>query len=515
MALGIDFGTTRTIVAYVDRGNYPVVSFFDSGDDPHDHFPSVVADDDGELVYGFAALDAARRGAPLARSFKRLLASPEVIADTPVRIGQREVALLEVLTGFARALKHALATASSIAADLNPRASSVWSATVAVPAHAHGAQRYLTLEAFRAAGFEVTGMVNEPSAAGFEYTHGQRRTLNSKRTRVIVYDLGGGTFDASLVNADGTDHEVLDSVGLNRLGGDDFDAVLATCALRQVRRTPDSLGPAAYAQLLDDCRDAKEHLSPQTKRIPLEVEGTPVIVTVDEFYEAVSHLVNASIEAMSPLVGGLDHEALADSEIAGIYLVGGASGLPLVPRLVRARFGRRVFRSPYPAASTAIGLAIAADETAGYSLTDNLSRGFGVFREAEGGRVLAFDPLVDRSLTLDRERDVVVTRRYRAAHNVGWFKFVEYSALDEAGGPRGDIVPFAHVVFPFAPDLQREGSDPSATRVERREPGPMIEERYEIDPNGIVSVRLTDCDTEFARTYALRVGNAGAGAGEA
>lgn len=532
MALGIDFGTTRTIVAYVDRGNYPVVSFFDSGEDPHDHFPSVVADHDGTLVYGFEALDAARNGAPVARSFKRLLASPEVNADSPVRIGEREVPLMEVLTGFASALKAALSASSSIAADLAPgngngssngdgidsggRPPSVWSATIAVPAHAHGAQRYLTLEAFRGAGFKVTGMVNEPSAAGFEYTHGQRRTLNSKRTRVIVYDLGGGTFDASLVNADGTDHEVLDSLGLNRLGGDDFDVALATCALRQVRRTPDSLGAAAYAQLLDDCRDAKEHLSPQSKRIPLEVEGTPVIVTVAEFYDAVSHLVNATIEAMSPLVGGLDHEALAESEIAGIYLVGGASGLPLVPRLVRSKFGRRVFRSPYPAASTAIGLAIAADETAGYSLTDNLSRGFGVFREAEGGRVLAFDALVDRTLTLDRERDVVVTRRYRAAHNVGWFRFVEYSALDEAGGPRGDIVPFAHVVFPFDPSLQREGAEAESTAastpVVRREHGPEIEERYEIDPNGIVSVRLTDLDTGFTRTYALRGGTAGAGA---
>lgn len=522
MALGIDFGTTRTIVAYVDRGNYPVVTFFGEDDDPHDHFPSIVADENGTLVYGFDALDAGRRGAPTARSFKRLLASPEVNADTAVRIGERDVPLLDVLTGFASALRQALATSSSIAAELTPRAAgrgygvptdrpSVWTATIAVPAHAHGAQRYLTLEAFRRAGFEVTGMVNEPSAAGFEYTHGQRRTLNSKRTRVIVYDLGGGTFDASLVNADGTDHEVLDSLGLNRLGGDDFDAALATCALRQVRRSPDSLGPEAYAQLLDDCRDAKEHLSPQTKRIPLEVEGKPVTVTVSEFYDAVSHLVNATIEAMSPLVGGLDHEALAESEIAGIYLVGGASGLPLVPRLVRSSFGRRVFRSPYPAASTAIGLAIAADETAGYSLTDNLSRGFGVFREAESGRILSFDPLVDRSLTLDPERDVVVTRRYRAAHNVGWFRFVEYSALDDAGGPRGDIVPFAHVVFPFDPELQKDEADPASAEVVRREDGPLIEERYEIDPNGIVSVRLTDCDTGFARTYALRGGTAGAG----
>ena len=524
MALGIDFGTTRTIVAYVDRGNYPVVSFFDGDDDPHDHFPSVVADDDGRLVYGFEALEAGRRGAPVARSFKRLLASPEVNADTLVRIGEREVQLLDVLTGFVEALKSALATSSSIAADLAPERSAgrpagsgdaPFRAVVAVPAHAHGAQRYLTLEAFRRGGFEVGGMVNEPSAAGFEYTHGQRRTLNSKRTRVIVYDLGGGTFDASLVNADGTDHEVLDSLGLNRLGGDDFDVALATCALRKVRRTPDSLGRAAYEQLLEDCRDAKEHLSPNSKRIPLEVDGTSVTVTVAEFYDAVGHLVNATIEAMSPLVGGLDHEALAESEVAGIYLVGGASGLPLVPRLVRARFGRRVFRSPYPAASTAIGLAIAADENAGYSLTDNLSRGFGVFREADTGRVLSFDPIVDRSLVLEHDRDVVVARRYRAAHNVGWFRFVEYSSLDDGGGPRGDIVPFAHVVFPFDPALQGEDASVAAVaEVVRRENGPLIEERYEVDPHGIVSVRITDCDTGFTRTFALRGGTAGAGAGD-
>lgn len=510
MALGIDFGTTRTIVAYVDRGNYPVVTFFDGEDEPHDHFPSVVAEVDGGLVYGFEALDAVAGGAPAARSFKRLLAAPDVYAGTPVEIGDRSVPLLEVMTGFARALRRALAGASSIAADLTDGVPGATDAVIAVPAHAHGPQRYLTLEAFRAAGFTVTGMVNEPSAAGFEYTHGQSRTLNSRRTRVIVYDLGGGTFDASLVNADGTDHKVLDSTGLNRLGGDDFDVALANCALRHVRRTPDSLGPRAYAQLLDDCRDAKEHLSPQSKRMSLEVDGTPVLVAVSEFYESVGHLVKATIEAMSPLVGGLDHDALTDSEVAGIYLVGGASGLPLVPRLVKAQFGRRVFRSPYPAASTAIGLAIAADSSAGYTLSDRLSRGFGVFREGDGGRTVSFDPLVDRLAPVDREGEVVVSRTYRAAHNAGWFRFVEYGSLDAAGGPRGDIVPFANVVFPFDAALQEtETAQPGAaekTQVVRTEHGPMVEEKYTIDQHGIVSVTLTDLDSGFTRNYELHGG---------
>ncbi len=76
MDLGLDFGTTHTVVAHGDRGNYPVVSFLDEDGDARDHFPSVVADDAGTLVYGFAALEAARRGMPCARSFKRVLAEP-------------------------------------------------------------------------------------------------------------------------------------------------------------------------------------------------------------------------------------------------------------------------------------------------------------------------------------------------------------------------------------------------------------------------------------------------------
>lgn len=501
MLLGVDFGTTRTIVAQADRGNYPVVSFVDEHGDPQEFFPSVVARDRDDLVYGFAALEASRRGAPCVRSFKRALGSPEVNPDTTITIGARQESLLAVLTGFFEALRTALAGDSSIADDI---ADDEVTAVVSVPAHAHGAQRFLTLEAFRRAGFRVAAMINEPSAAGFEYTHRQPRSVTSRRNQVVVYDLGGGTFDSSLVQVEGTSHEVLGSLGVNRLGGDDFDLVLAEQALTAAGLARTDLDDAGFASVLEECREAKERLAPQSKRIVLEVAGTPVIVPVEDFYTAATPLVEASIEAMTPLVGVVGDESKL-ATVAGIYLVGGGSGLPLVPRLLRQRFGRRVHRSPYPAASTAIGLAIAADAEAGFSLTDRLSRGFGVFRELDSGRALGFDQILSRDAVVSVTEPIVVTRRYLAAHNLGWYRYVEYTTVDEHGEPRGDLVPFADVLFPFDPELQ-DGRPLDGVTITRRESGPLVEETYTVDPHGIVSVVLTDLDTGYTQEHALHAG---------
>ncbi|MGO4601950.1 Hsp70 family protein [Terrabacter sp. 2YAF2] len=530
MDLGLDFGTTHTVVAHGDRGNYPVVSFLDEDGDARDHFPSVVADDAGTLVYGFAALEAARRGMPCARSFKRVLAEPRVTPDTLMRLGDREVPLFDVLTGLFSAVLDALRTASSIESRLEgavpPRA------MLGVPAQANSAQRFLTLEACRRAGFDVAGLVNEPSAASFEFAHRQARSITSRRDLVIVYDLGGGTFDASLLRLSGTQHEVLDSFGVNRLGGDDFDHALAEAALQGAGRTRTELSGASWASLLEECREAKERIGPQSRRVAVEVPaadgeaGTAVTVPVDDFYAAVTPLVTATTEAMEPLVQSLsspDGDGDELQGVAGIYIVGGASGLPLVPRLLRSRFGRRVHRSPMPSASTAIGLAIAADPDAGFSLRDRLSRGFGVFREREGGAAVSFDPVLDRSLrTTDALGDpasaepVVVTRRYRAAHNIGWFRFVEYSSVDDQGEPRGDLTPVAQIVFPFDPEVQRTVSptgsespaEASALRelpIVRLEAGPLLEERYTVDPAGIIELSLTDLTTGYRQEHVLHV----------
>lgn len=499
MKLGIDLGTTRTIVALVDRGNYPVVSFSDAEGDPVDHFPSVVARRGDELVFGFAAERAAAEGAVLVRSFKRALAAGGIVGQTTIDIEGRAFGLLEVVTGFLGALAHELRTGSNIAALLGP--DEPLEVVVAVPAHAHSAQRFLTLEAFRRAGFHVLGMLNEPSAAGFEFTHRQPRSVNSRRTRVVVYDLGGGTFDASLVRVDDLSHEVISSVGVNRLGGDDFDGVLAGLARREVGSRVELTG-REKASLLDECRIAKENLSPQSKRIALEVGHAPVVVDVADFYAETTPLVEQSLDALEPLLGGLDEEQLESAEVAGIYLVGGASSLPLVARVLRERFGRRVHRSPHPAASTAIGLAIAADEASGFHLTDRLSRGFGVFREGDSGTTLAFDPILDRDQRTTPDADVVVTRRYRPVHNLGVFRFVEYSALGASGQPSGDVLPLEEVVFPFQRSLHNV-DDLTDVPVERVGDGPWIEETYVVDRHGIVTAAISDLEAGFTLTSRL------------
>jgi hypothetical protein len=102
---------------------------------------------------------------------------------------------------------------------------------------------------------------------------------------------------------------------------------------------------------------------------------------------------------------------------------------------------------------------------------------------------------------------VVVTRRYQAAHNIGWFRFVEYSSVDDQGEPRGDLAPVGQVVFPFEPSLQGDGPsapDLLATPIERLGRGPTVEERYTVDAAGIVAVTITDLTTGYRQEHVLR-----------
>jgi molecular chaperone DnaK (HSP70) len=514
MRLGIDFGTTRTLVAMADRGNYPVLGVVDAQGDPHEHVPSVVGlagDGSGRLVGGWDALaqwdapagrdalpgsDGVNASAALARSFKRLLARPDASAATPVAIDAEHRPLGEVLAAFAAHViagvrRHPLVRERIAAGD------AVLEAVVGVPANAGSAQRLLTLDAFTRAGVRVLALVNEPSAAAFEYSHRHARTLNSRRSDVVVYDLGGGTFDASLVRIDGAEHAVLATSGDPHLGGDDFDERLVELALSGA----DGLGnvgghgaviPAELERLRETARAAKERLTPQTRRVLLERGDDDLIVLVDDYYRAVAPLVERTLEAMGPCLArsipagrrSAKPTDFTDSEIAGIYLVGGASALPLVPRLLRERFGRRVHRSPYPAAATAIGLAIAADPGSDYWLLDRSSRGVGVFRERAAGAEVDFDVLLDAG---DGAAGATAVREYRAAHNVGWFRFVEFTR--EGAGRIGNLTVLAEVVVPFERGLVGV-SDLERVAVERRDPGPLVRETVRLDANGIANIRL-------------------------
>ena len=443
MRLGIDFGTTRTVVACADRGNYPVLGFQDERGDAVDWFPSVVAERDGQLVFGFAAESAsAEDGWTVVRSFKRWLG--EGAHDRAVRVGAATLPLVELLARFFGALRDALVARAHLTGAER------FEVAVAVPANAHGKQRFATLEAFRRAGFEVRAMLNEPSAAGFEYTHRYHATLSSRRENVIVYDLGGGTFDASLVRISGRHHDAVATAGVNRLGGDDFDAILADLALCAAGRTRESMDAVAQRALTDACRAAKEALNPSSRKLVIDAFGETVTIATADFYEACAPLIARTLEAMAPVLveGGKDRD-----DLAGVYIVGGASALPAVGRALRERFGRRAHRSPYPFAAIAIGLAIAADDDSGYALTDRLSRNFGLFREADGGREVSFDVILARDAELPTAGARSLLREYRAAHNIGHFRFVECTSV-EGGAPTGDVTPLGDVVFPFDASLR-------------------------------------------------------------
>ncbi len=518
MQLGIDFGTTRTVVACVDRGNYPVVDFVDPAGDSVPWIPSVVAARGSELRYGFDALAVADDPSfALLPSFKRLLSRADAGPGQTVELGGQVVRVADLVTGFLSNVKTALLTGSNMRRALGKSGKSgAARVVVAVPANAHGAQRLVTLDAFRRAGFEVSAMLNEPSAAGFEYTHRHRTTLSSKRDSVVVYDLGGGTFDASLVRMVGPHHAVLATAGLPRLGGDDFDAVLATAALAEVGLELEALPVRAAHGLLVQCRDAKERLNPNSRKITLDLEAVlgadaprpELTVKVADFYDACAPLVERTIEAMLPVLSraaALEEGPVPDlADIAGLYVVGGASLLPIIARMLREKFGRRVHRSPYPSAAVAIGLAIAADETAGFALSDRYARTFGVFREAQDGQEVTFDSIFTRDTELpDAAAPLTRTRSYRAAHNVGHFRFFECTQVEEGGKPRGDMALFGDVYFPFDPRLKDAG-DLAGVAVERKKgEGPVILERYSLHDSGIVDVLIRNVDTGYERAFRL------------
>jgi molecular chaperone DnaK (HSP70) len=512
--LGIDFGTTRTVVATVDRGNYPVISFQpgrEGGETDDDQilnwYPSIVAAKGEEVVYGLDALAKQRvEGWTLLRSFKRQLG--EVGPDERIRIGSCQRSAIELLTGFLSQLRLDLLSRSNL--RIKPREK--MAAMISVPANANSNQRFLTLDAFRRAGFDVKGMINEPTAAGIEYAHLLSQSGGSTtRENLVVYDLGGGTFDSSVINLVERRHEVLSSEGIARLGGDNFDIILLDLALAEARI--ETVEDDQLMPLLDECRHKKESLHANSRRITIDLGtgiagGGEVTLTVQQFYEACRPLIESTIEAMETVMRNSAREVGIDlHETAAVYLVGGSSDLPLVSRLLRERYGRHVRRSPFPYAATAIGLAIAADTKSGYRLRERFTRHFGVWREFNDGQQISFDPLFEKETLLptSEEAPLVRTRRYRPTHNLGHFRYLECSQLDGYGQPKGDLAPWVEVLFPYDPSLQgREGFQIDEVRRLSQASSGLIEETYTCDANGTIEVVLTDSATGHQRAYRLR-----------
>jgi molecular chaperone DnaK (HSP70) len=486
MKLGIDFGTTRIVVSAADRGNYPLVPF-DTADAVFDWFPPLIAINSAQLRYGWDAYAMQTEpGWIIVRSLKRYL--EEAGPLTQLDLGGTLFPLTDLLVGLVSALRQALLARFG--------ESEVLEVVLGVPANANSNQRFLTVDAFRRAGFSVLGLLNEPSAASIEFGHRQKTT-----GQILVYDLGGGTCDVSLVEIAAGMHTVLASEGMPHLGGDDFDLVLAEMAIGEEALS--KLNISQIFRLDEECRRQKEALHPNSRKIVIDLDVVEegmgsATVTVADFYERCRPLLAESIEATALLAENNDIDAL--------YVTGGGSELPLVSRVLREEFGRKVKRSEYTRSATAIGLAIQADAAAGYTLREMFTRNFGVWREGDAGKRMIFDPIFPRGTRLPgaAEPPLTVRRRYQPVHNVGDFRYLEASHVAEDAQPSGEITVWDEILFPFDPALA-DSHSVDTVRVEHSWPASHqeIEEHYSCDAAGVVTVAIRNLTSHYGREFRL------------
>jgi molecular chaperone DnaK (HSP70) len=209
-------------------------------------------------------------------------------------------------------------------------------------------------------------------------------------------------------------------------------------------------------------------------------------------------LIDETLHSTSRLAAGSNLEAL--------YVTGGGSELPLVARALREEFGRKVKRSEYTRAATAIGLAIQADATSGYSLREMFARSFGVWREGDAGQRMIFDSIFPRATRLPGvgEPPLSVRRVYTPVHNVGDFRYLEASQVSGDGQPSGDMAVWDEILFPFDPALA-DVRTLDALPVDRSDRASIqqIEEQYACDAAGVVTVTIRNLTSKYCREYKL------------
>jgi molecular chaperone DnaK (HSP70) len=500
MRIGVDFGTTRVVVAAADRGNFPLVYFETPEGQMHDWFPPVVAVRGGQRVYGWDAVAMQdEKDWTLLRSPKRLLRSAG--PKTKVKVADQTILVQQLLAEMMVSLRTQLLEHSNLGAEANESLEAI----LGVPANANSNQRFLTEEAAHAGGFAVLGLMNEPSAAAIEYAY--RNSAERKHRpggSLLVYDLGGGTFDVSLLTLGATEHTVEASDGLPQVGGDDFDEMLADLAL-EVARLESPLTTSERRMLLDECREKKEALNPNTRKISIDLERVrpaleQVTFPVDQYYERCRPLIESTRAIVEKLLA-----AHPDAQLDTLYVTGGGSELPPVARVLKETFGRKVRRSAYMRSASAVGLAIRA-ASGSERLHEQFNQNFGIWREAESGLAIVFDLIFPRGMRLPEQGQPALRleRTYRPAHNVGHFRYLECSRLDERGQPVGEITNWEQIQFPFDPRLS-QCSDLSAIAVEpmTTEKGLVAREEYTCDSSGNLRVTISALPSGNKRAYVI------------
>lgn len=470
--IGIDLGTTNSCVAVMEGKEATVIPNSEGSRTT----PSVVAfSKDGErLVGNIAKRQAVANHARTISSIKR-----EMGTDYKVKIDDKEYTPQEISAMILSKLK------ADAEAYLGQK---VTQAVITVPAYFSDSQRQATKDAGKIAGLEVLRIINEPTAAALAYGLDKEENKNQK---ILIYDLGGGTFDVSILEIGDGVFEVLATNGNTRLGGDDFDQRIMDYVVDQFKKDNGidlSKDPAAMQRIKEAAEKAKIELSGVTKTsislpfITADQNGPKHIdmeLTKAKFNEMTADLVEKTV---GPTMAALKDAGLKASDLAKVILVGGSTRIPVVIDKVKEMTGKDPYKGINPDECVAIGAAIQAGVLAGdvkdVLLLDVTPLSLGI--ETLGG---ICTKLIERNTTIPTKKSQIFST---ATDNQ---TSVEIHVLQ---GERE-----------FAKDNKTLGRFSLVGIAPAPRGVPQIEVTFDIDANGIVSVSAVDKATNKSQSITL------------
>lgn len=460
--IGIDLGTTNSCVAVMEGGETVVIPNAEGARTT----PSVVAfSKTGERMVGqVAKRQAVTNPDRTISSIKR-----EMGSDYKVRIDDKSFTPQEISAMILQKLK------TDAEAYLGQ---TITDAVITVPAYFTDAQRQATKDAGKIAGLNVKRIINEPTAAALAY--GLDKEQDQK---IMVYDLGGGTFDVSILEIGDGVIEVLATAGNNRLGGDDFDACVTKYLIDEFKKTEGidlSGDKVAMQRLREAAEKAKIELSGVTSTninlpyITADANGPKhldVTLTRAKFNELTAHLVE---KTAGPVRQALSDSGLSASDISKVLLVGGSSRIPAVQDMVKSLTGKEGFKGINPDECVAIGAAIQGGvlggDVEGILLLDVTPLSLGI--ETLGG---VFTKLIDRNTTIPTKKSQIFS-----------------TAADNQTSVEVNVLQGEREMAAYNKSLGRfhlDGIAPARRGV------PQIEVTFDIDANGIVNVSAKDLGT--------------------